>query len=152
MSIVIKKIENFKKSPKIAVILAGEKTEDVLFEALGFDFEKVNDSLIISCYDAYEESSDWGGGFLYGYTLAETEIKIPTAIQNLSEKEILEKLKQDKEFKESFAKLNINKKPSIGEDGLIFAVIEDVLFDNQNKTLDFNIDEMFDLIIKHLSK
>lgn len=58
ISIVIKKIENFKKSPKIAVILAGEKTEDVLFETLGFDFCKVNDSLKISCYDAYEESSD----------------------------------------------------------------------------------------------
>lgn len=69
MSVVVKKVGNFQPAPKINVILAGKKTEEVLFEALGFEFVKVNDSLKISCYDAYEESEDWGGGFLYGYTI-----------------------------------------------------------------------------------
>lgn len=152
MSVVVKKVGNFQAAPKINVILAGEKTENVLFEALGFEFVKVNDSLKISCYDAYEESEDWGGGFLYGYTLAEVKIKLPEAIQNLNEREILEKLKLDSKFNEEFAKLNMDQPPSIGDDGLIFAVIEDIQYKNKDKNLSFDIDKMFSLIIKHLSK
>ena len=151
MSVVVKKVGNFQKTPKINVIVGGEKIENILFEALGFDFIKTNDNLKIVCYEAYEENQNWGGGFLYGHALAEVEIKIPVAIQNLNE-EILEKLRQDDEFKESFAKLNMDKKPSIGDDGLIFAVFANILCDNKNKIFNFNIDEMFDLIIKHLSK
>lgn len=152
MSMVIKKIGSFQKAPKINVILASKKTENVLFEALGFEFVKVNDSLKISCYEAYEESEDWGGGFLYGYTLAEVKIKLPEAIQNLNEREILEKLKLDSKFNEEFAKLNMDQPPSIGDDGLIFAVIEDIQYKNKGKNLSFDIDKMFSLIIKHLSK
>ena len=152
MSIVVKKVGNFQTAPKVNVILAGEKTENVLFEALGFDFAKVDDKLKISCYDAYEESSDWGGGFLYGYTLAEVKIKVPAAIQNLDEKEILKKLTSDSKFNEEFAKLNMDQQPSIGDDGLIFAVIEDIQYKNKTQNLNFNIDEMFKLIVSHLSK
>lgn len=75
---------------------------------MGFDFIKTNDNLKIVCYEAYEENQGWGGGFLYGHALAEVEIKVPVAIQNINE-EILEKLRQDDEFKESFAKLNMDK-------------------------------------------
>ena len=152
MSVVVKKVGNFQPAPKINVILAGKKTEEVLFEALGFEFVKVNDSLKISCYDSYEESEDWGGGFLYGYTLAEVKIKTPETIKNLDEREILKKLKLDNKFNEEFAKLNMDQPPSIGDDGLIFAVFANILCDNKNKTFNFNIDEMFNLIIKHLSK
>lgn len=152
MSIVVKKVGNFQTAPKVNVILAGEKTENVLFEALGFEFVKVNDSLKISCYDAYEESEDWGGGFLYGYTLAEVKIKLPEAIKNIDEREILKKLKLDGKFNEEFAKLNIDQPPSFGDDGLIFAIIEDIQYKNKNKNLNFDIDKMFSLIIKHLSK
>lgn len=152
MSVVVKKVGNFQAAPKINVILAGEKTENVLFEALGFEFVKVNDSLKISCYDAYEESEDWGGGFLYGYTLAEVKIKLPEAIKNIDEREILKKLKLDSKFNEEFAKLNMDQQPSIGDDGLIFAVIEDIQYKNKGKNLNFDIDKMFSLIIKHLSK
>ena len=151
MSVVVKKVGNFQKNPKINVIVGGEKIENILFEALGFDFIKTNDNLKIVCYEAYEENQGWGGGFLYGHALAEVEVKVPVAIQNINE-EILEKLRQDDEFKESFAKLNMDKKPSIGDDGLIFAVIEDIQYKNKNKNLNFDIDKMFDLIIKHLSK
>ena len=151
MSMVIKKIGSFQKAPKINVILASKKTENVLFEALGFEFVKVNDSLKVSCYDAYEESEDWGGGFLYGYTLAEVKIKLPEAIKNIDEREILKKLKLDSKFNEEFAKLNMDQPPSSG-DGLIFAVIEDIQYKNKGKNLSFDIDKMFDLIIKHLSK
>lgn len=152
MSMVIKKIGSFQKAPKINVILAGKKTEEVLFEALGFEFVKVNDSLKISCYDAYEESEDWGGGFLYGYTLAEVKIKLPEAIKDLDEREVLKKLKSDGKFNEEFAKLNMDQPPSIGDDGLIFAVIEDIQYKNKGKNLNFDIDKMFSLIIKHLSE
>lgn len=152
MSVVVKKVGNFQAAPKINVILAGEKTENVLFEALGFEFVKVNDSLKISCYDAYEESEDWGGGFLYGYTLAEVKIKLPEAIKNIDEREILKKLKLDSKFNEEFAKLNMDQQPSIGDDGLIFAVVEDIQYKNKGKNLNFDIDKMFGLIIKHLSK
>ena len=152
MSVVVKKVGNFQPAPKINVILAGEKTEEVLFEALGFEFVKVNDSLKISCYDAYEESEDWGGGFLYGYTLAEVKIKLPEAIKNIDEREILKKLKLDSKFNEEFAKLNMDQQPSIGDDGLIFAVIEDIQYKNKSKNLNFDIDKMFSLIIKHLSE
>jgi hypothetical protein len=149
---VIKKIGSFQKASKINVILAGKKTEEVLFEALGFEFVKVNDSLKISCYDAYEESEDWGGGFLYGYTLAEVKIKLPEAIKDLDEREVLKKLKSDGKFNEEFAKLNMDQPPSIGDDGLIFAVIEDIQYKNKGKNLNFDIDKMFSLIIKHLSE
>lgn len=152
MSMVIKKIGSFQKAPKINVILASKKTENVLFEALGFEFVKVNDSLKISCYDAYEESEDWGGGFLYGYTLAEVKIKLPEAIKDLDEREVLKKLKSDGKFNEEFAKLNMDQPPSIGDDGLIFAVIEDIQYKNKGKNLNFDIDKMFSLIIKHLSE
>lgn len=152
MSVVVKKVGNFQPAPKINVILAGKKAEEVLFEALGFEFVKVNDSLKISCYDAYEESEDWGGGFLYGYTLAEVKIKLPEAIKNIDEREILKKLKLDNKFNEEFAKLNMDQPPSIGDDGLIFAVIEDIQYKNKSKNLKFDIDKMFSLIIKHLSK
>ena len=152
MSMVIKKSGSFQKAPKINVILAGKKTEEVLFEALGFEFVKVNDSLKISCYDAYEESEDWGGGFLYGYTLAEVKIKLPEAIKDLDEREVLKKLKSDGKFNEEFAKLNMDQPPSIGDDGLIFAVIEDIQYKNKGKNLNFDIDKMFSLIIKHLSE
>lgn len=152
MSMVIKKIGSFQKASKINVILAGKKTEEVLFEALGFEFVKVNDSLKISCYDAYEESEDWGGGFLYGYTLAEVKIKLPEAIKDLDEREVLKKLKSDGKFNEEFAKLNMDQPPSIGDDGLIFAVIEDIQYKNKGKNLNFDIDKMFSLIIKHLSE
>lgn len=37
MSVVVKKVGNFQPATKINVILAGKKTEEVLFEALGFE-------------------------------------------------------------------------------------------------------------------
>lgn len=38
MNLVIEKVDSFRKTPKINVILGGKKNESVWFEALGFDF------------------------------------------------------------------------------------------------------------------
>lgn len=153
MNLLIEKVESFRKAPKINVILGGKKDESVWFEALGFDFEVNDDNkLNIICYDAYEESEDWGGGFLYGYTLAEAKVEISKELKELFRdgKEVFKKLKNNAQFNEEFSKLNVNKKPFIEDDVFIFAITEEI--EQNGKDIYLNIDEMFNLVVKYLLK
>ena len=93
-----------------------------------------------------------GGGFLYGYTLAEAKVEISQKLKDLFKdgKEIFKKLKNNTQFNEEFSKLNVNKKPFIEDDVFIFAITEEI--EQNGKDIYLNIDEMFNLVVKYLLK